>query len=154
MVEQHRFLSRSLEDCPFYAITRTSLLTTSAFKRTLAAAGLSEIRPAYLAVLWCLWEEEGVHMTELARSAKLEPSTMTGLLDRMERAGLVSRRADPGDRRALTIHLSKTGRDLQETCEKLVAETLDMLFEGIGDKELEVTLETLRRVMVNSQGGA
>ena len=152
MVEEHRFMSRSLEDCPFYVITRTSLLTTSAFKKAFAAAGLREVRPAYLAVLWCLWQEEGVHMTELARRAKLEPSTMTGLLDRMERDGLVFRRADPDDRRALTIHLTQTGRELQVTSERLVAQTLELLFDGIEDRELEGVLSVLRQVMKNTQG--
>ncbi len=154
MEEQRRFEKGAVQDCPFYIITRTSLLMTSAFKKAFAAAGMRKMRPAYLAVLWRLWEEQGVRMSDLARTAGLEPSTMTGLLDRMERDGLVFRRADPDDRRALKIYLTGTGADLQDTSERLVQETLDLLFEGIEDRDLDVTKDVLRRVMENNRGGA
>lgn len=126
---------------------------TSTFKKTFAAAGLGELRPSYLVVLWCLWEEEGVKMSELARCAGLEPSTMTGLLDRMERQGFVTREADPDDRRALRIHLTESGRSLRETAQRLVQETIDLLFEGIDDKEIDAINDVLYRVMANARGG-
>lgn len=41
--------------------------------------------------------------TALARRAGLHPATMTGVLDRLERAGWVARDRDPADRRAFTV---------------------------------------------------
>ncbi|WDS36390.1 MarR family transcriptional regulator [Pseudoxanthomonas sp.] len=48
-------------------------------------------------------------VTELARAAEVHPGAMTRLLDRLESRGLVVRQADPGDRRALHIHLTDAG---------------------------------------------
>jgi DNA-binding MarR family transcriptional regulator len=48
--------------------------------------------------------------TRLARTLMLSPAGMTGRLDRLEAAGLVERRASPGDRRSVTITLTDTGR--------------------------------------------
>ncbi len=146
-------LERALKQCPFYVVTRTSLVMTSTFKKTFGAAGLGNIRPSYLVVLWCLWEKEGQKMSELARSAGLEPSTMTGLLDRMERDGYVLRQADPDDRRALQIHLTETGRGLRNTVQRLIQETIDLLFEGIGDEEIDALNALLYRVMANARAG-
>jgi DNA-binding MarR family transcriptional regulator len=41
--------------------------------------------------------------SELARHAGLHPATMTGILDRLERAGWVARERDPADRRAVLV---------------------------------------------------
>ncbi len=147
-----RFAKLTLQDCPLYVVTRASLVMTAAFKNSFSAAGLGKIRPAYIVVLWCLWEKQGVKMNELARCAGLEPSTMTGLLDRMERDELVCRRADPDDRRALKIYLTEAGAAMQDTCERLIDETLVVLFDGIDDRELDVTTDVLQRVMENARG--
>jgi len=39
----------------------------------------------------------------VARRAGLHPATMTGILDRLERAGWIARERDPADRRAVTV---------------------------------------------------
>jgi len=128
-------------------------MITSAFKKSFAAAGMGNIRPAYLVVLRCLWEKEGVKMGELAKSAGLEPSTMTGLLDRMERDGYVYRKADPKDRRALEIYLTETGSSMRKPAGRLVESTMEMLYEGIDDAEIDATNDVLNRVMANAKGG-
>ena len=152
MGKKHRFLGRALRECPFYVITRTSLVMTSAFKKSFAAAGMAKIRPAYLVVLWCLWEKQGVKMSELAKAAGLEPSTMTGLLDRMERDGYVYRKADPDDRRALKIYLTETGATMREPAARLVEDTMEMLFEGIENQEIDTINDVLYKVMANAKG--
>ena len=74
-------------DCPYYLISRSMLAVTSLLKKGFANEGINTIKPAYLSVLLSLWNEDGLKGNELGRRAGLEPSTMTGLLDRMERDG-------------------------------------------------------------------
>ena len=76
------------EECPYYLITRVSLGATAAMKRGFIEAGIGFVRPAYLGSLMSLWREDGLKVIDLGRRAGLEPSTMTGLLDRMERITL------------------------------------------------------------------
>ena len=94
-------------DCPYYLISRATLAVTSHLKKGFANEGIGTIKPAYLGVLLSLWDEDGLKANELGKRAGLEPSTMTGLLDRMERDGLVKREPDPNDRRAHRIHLTQ-----------------------------------------------
>ncbi len=145
---------RSVEECPYYLVSRASLLMTSTLKKTFAAAGIKDVRPAYLVVLWCLWQEDERKMIELARCAGLEPSTMTGLLDRMERDGFVLRRPDPKDRRAMLICLTDKGSDARETAIRLLDETLSILFAGISEEEIDTTSEVLRRIITNARGSS
>jgi len=119
-------------------------------KKALARAKVKNIRPAYLGVLMSLWKEDGLKVVDLGKKAGLEPSTMTGLLDRMERDGLLRRAADPKDRRALRIYLTEKALDSQESVMKVVNKVLDKMFENISDEDIETTTNVLMKVLENS----
>lgn len=55
---------------------------------------------------------EGVTQQELAERLLVTKGNVTGVLDRLEAAGLIERRADPSDRRCNRIHLCRPGREL------------------------------------------
>jgi DNA-binding MarR family transcriptional regulator len=138
-------------DCPYYLISRTTLLGTAELKRGFASAGVEKVRPAYIGVLMSLWREDGLNMTELGRRAGLEPSTMTGLLDRMERDGLLYRSADPEDRRALRVNLTDDGVAIRELVLGVLERTITKIFSGISEKDLDHLRGILRRVLENSR---
>ncbi len=136
-------------DCPYYLISRSMLAVTSLLKKGFANEGINTIKPAYLGVLLSLWDEDGLKANELGKRAGLEPSTMTGLLDRMERDGLVKRKPDPNDRRAHRIHLTKEGVDAEVSATKVVSDTLEKVFSTISEKDIETTKNVLRTVLLN-----
>ncbi len=137
-------------DCPYYLISRVTLQVTSALKKGLSSAGVSQVKPAYLGVLMFLWQEDGVKVIDLARRAGLEPSTMTGLLDRMVRDGLLYRAADPNDRRAQRIYLTDDGHDVQKPVSEVVNRIISRVFEGVSIEDLIVTKDVLRKVLENA----
>ncbi len=137
------------EECPYYLITRVSLGATAAMRRGFIEAGIGFVRPAYLGSLMSLWREDGLKVIDLGRRAGLEPSTMTGLLDRMERDGLVERRPDPADRRVLKIFLTATGAGIRETVTGIVDSTLVGLLSGVDADEIDTLKDLLRKVLVN-----
>jgi DNA-binding MarR family transcriptional regulator len=138
-------------DCFYYLISRATLVATSVLKRELAAAGVPQVKPAYLGVLMSLWIEDGLAAAELGRRAGLEPSTMTGLLDRMERDGILSRCADPRDRRAQRIVLTEAGKRLQQPVLQVVEQTLANGSRGVSEEEISRTKDILRHFLVNMQ---
>jgi MarR family transcriptional regulator, organic hydroperoxide resistance regulator len=66
-------------------------------------------------LLSTLTEQEGLSQQELAERLYVTKGNVSGLLDRMVEAGLVERRALPGDRRSNALHLTAKGRALAET---------------------------------------
>jgi MarR family transcriptional regulator, organic hydroperoxide resistance regulator len=74
----------------------------------LAALGLSAGEVNLLA---CLAEAEPQTARALGEATGQRPSTLTGVLDRLERRALVERRPNPTDRRSTLIGLSAAGRD-------------------------------------------
>ncbi|UTZ43772.1 MarR family winged helix-turn-helix transcriptional regulator [Vibrio campbellii] len=63
----------------------------------------------------CLWEEEGVTQRDIAAKSKVEDSTTTRTLDKLEKLGLVERHPHPKCRRSFHIYLTEEGRSLKET---------------------------------------
>jgi DNA-binding MarR family transcriptional regulator len=143
-------IPEDLTDCPYYLITRASLVVTGYLRRMLAEAGAGQVRPAYLGVLMSLWREDGLKVVELGRRAGLEPSTMTGLVDRMERDGLLARRPDPDDRRAQRIHLTDEGRRVEGAVSQIVDRTLGSVLEGVDEDDMDRLKTALRRVLSNT----
>jgi MarR family transcriptional regulator, organic hydroperoxide resistance regulator len=80
-------------------------------------------------VLTTLTEREGISQQELAQRLYVTKGNISGLLDRLERLGLVERRATPGDRRQYAIALTETGRAKAKAA---IAIQLDIIGRSIG----------------------
>jgi DNA-binding MarR family transcriptional regulator len=143
----------SVKECPYYLISRVGLVVTSALKKGFANAGVEQVKPAYLCVLMSLWQEDGLKVVELSKRVGLEPSTMTGLLDRMERDDLVTRTPDSNDRRVLRIYLTQTGRQVRDPILKVVDRVLAEVFAGISEDDISHTKNLLRHVLANANEG-
>jgi DNA-binding MarR family transcriptional regulator len=121
-------------------------------KARLKEAGAEQIKPAYLGLLWCLWIQDGVKTNVLGKCAGLEPSSMTGVLDRMERDGLVTREADPEDRRVQRVFLTNEGGKVKEAVVWVMDETTEIMFAGFTRRGIAQTKGFLRRMLLNLQG--
>ena len=83
----------------------------------------------------------------LARRAGLHPATMTGILDRLQRGGWITRERDPdgADRRAVTVRaLRDRNAELFELYTGMNA-SMDDIFAGYDDAQLELLADFLRR---------
>jgi DNA-binding MarR family transcriptional regulator len=88
-------------------------------------------------------------VTDLARAAELNPGAMTRLLDRLAAKGLVERVADPGDRRALHIHLTEAGFAIWRDIDQCGQRVHDRAFGDMGEKDRKQLLQLLERVRDN-----
>ncbi|MFI5846020.1 MarR family transcriptional regulator [Catenuloplanes sp. NPDC051500] len=85
--------------------------------------------------------------TALARRAGLHPATVTGVLDRLERAGWIARERDPADRRAVRVRaLPERGREVIGLYAGMGA-ALDDIFAGYDDAQLAVLADFLGKAV-------
>jgi DNA-binding MarR family transcriptional regulator len=110
-------------------LVQLSFLVQTVLGRIAAGYDLSIIQTRLLGIL----RDRQLGMLELARILNLEKSSITGLVDRAERRGLVQRAASPDDGRAVRVTLSAHGLELAQTFAAEVAQQLDDLVEGLGD---------------------
>ncbi|MEZ8142388.1 MarR family transcriptional regulator [Enterovibrio norvegicus FF-33] len=97
--------------------------------------------------LMCLWEEEGVTQRQIAKKAKVESSTTTRTLDKLEKLGLVERRADPESRRNYRIYLTDKGRDLQAVISPLPLAVNQAMLADLSPNETEQLVSLLRKIV-------
>jgi DNA-binding MarR family transcriptional regulator len=101
-----------LEDCISFLIGKAAQQITRRARDALAPHGVTPVQYAFLKVLW---EQDGQSGAELGSRLVFDSATMTGIIDRLEAAGLVERRSDPGgDRRVNRVFLTRRARDLQK----------------------------------------
>lgn len=105
-------------------------LVTQAYTPMLNQLGITY--PQYL-VMMVLWERDEQPVNDIAHRLLLETNTVTPLLQRMERQGLVSRRQDQNDKRKQIVTLTEKGRAMEQ-------QALDIVPEGMLNRMSECPL--------------
>jgi len=76
-------------------------------------AGFADVTPTTCQVLWPLFEEDGLPISEVGHRAGMAKSSMTTIVRGLERSGLVRLEADPADHRVKRLWLTPRARDLE-----------------------------------------
>lgn len=97
--------------------------------------------------MMCLWEEEGITQRDIAVKSKVENSTTTRTLDKLEKLGLVERQADPDSRRSFRIYLTEKGRAMEKDLLVLPAQVNRELLSSL-DTDEQVDMIRLLQKMV------
>jgi DNA-binding MarR family transcriptional regulator len=106
---------------------------------------VTELTPAQYSVLTLLWKEDGRQLNELAAACCCSPSTITGVVDTLEKKGLATRELNPNDRRSLLVRLTERGEELKDTAPAL-GRILNGCCPGIESDELRQLSELLRKL--------
>jgi DNA-binding MarR family transcriptional regulator len=100
-------------------------------------------------VLSELWESEGITHSELAERLQVRPATVTSVLKRMERTGLLERRRDTADERVSRVYLTDAGREIRESVERVWQGLEEETFMGFSAEELGSLRGYLERIGEN-----
>lgn len=96
-----------------FSLYATSMAVNRTYKPLLDRLGITY--PQYL-VLLALWEQDARTVGAIAARLRLESSTVTPLVKRLEAGGLVTRTRKPEDERQVQVRLTKRGAAMQEEC--------------------------------------
>jgi len=129
-------------------------LTMGAYHPYLDPLGITY--PQYL-VLLVLWEQDKQPVCDIAKKMMLDTNTVTPLLQRMEKAGLVTRTRGNEDSRQRIVSLTKKGLEMQEEARHIPECLSDKIIEITGEEEefvsmiptLDKLIEGLKRTTNN-----
>jgi DNA-binding MarR family transcriptional regulator len=126
---------------------------TQTIEHALNEAGLPPL--AWYDVLWSLYRAPGKRLRagELAASVvTITRSGLTRLVDRMEEAGVLERRASTNDRRVVEITITAEGRSLLRRMWPVYARELERHWvRALGEREAEVVADALDRVRADAR---
>lgn len=120
----------------------------------IAAAFSDEVRPhgatlQMWRVLAALRDRDGRRMGDLSETTSIEVSTLTRLVDSMEKKGLVVRRRAAEDARAILLHVTPDGRRLTRRIVPIAKRYERVALAGFKPNEAESLKAALRRLYAN-----
>ncbi|HBV97609.1 MAG TPA: MarR family transcriptional regulator [Desulfotomaculum sp.] len=103
---------------------------------------------AQWSALKTLWNVDGLTISEMGEKLFIKNSTMTALIDRMERDGLVRRERDPLDRRSVRVFLSEKGACLKDSVPDLEVYFRKTVSSVLSEEEISTLILLLDKMSV------
>tara|TARA_B100000508_G_C11436268_1_gene266196 strand:+ start:624 stop:1076 length:453 start_codon:yes stop_codon:yes gene_type:complete len=123
-------------------------LSTKRFVQNSHMHGL-EISLDQWLVLGPVWKNDGISQKDIAEYCGKDKTSITKIIDTLEKKNLVVRVTDQLDHRVKRVVLSQKGRELFLSALPVMAQTRDELRSGISDKEIEALKTILNKIYKN-----
>ena len=94
------------------------------------------ITPPQFSLLAFLWKQDGLSQAEISEKSHIDRATMVGLIDRLEKEGLVRRLKDISDRRTWRIRLTEKGRSLEGELCSIADEVTGIFTINLSEREI------------------
>jgi len=132
-------------------VSQLHQLSGRVFAKVLKRHGLSEINPAQGRILYALWKEDGLSQVDLAKRTKLDKSSLTLMLDRLEKQGQLRRESSPLDSRIRIVRLSQENKALHAAYKAASEEMSGFFYRGFTAGEIAAFEDCLRRIISNME---
>ncbi|MGP3915134.1 MarR family winged helix-turn-helix transcriptional regulator [Nonomuraea sp. 10N515B] len=129
------------------ALVRSTFLVNAVYADSAREYGLTQQQGQLLCVLMA----QPYGMSELGAMLGLAKSSLTGMVDRSERNGLVQRQPDPQDSRAVRVALTKQGAKLADAFYTETCRRIDELTSGFAPAERDTLAALLSRVVTDNK---
>lgn len=110
-----------------------------------------DVTPIQYSVLKCLSTEDGQTPTQLAQSLRLDASSVTGLLARLEKKDLVSRVYSKEDRRNVHVHLLPAGTALLGPIDETIEDANREISSGFTEEDYALFKSQLLKIEYNAR---
>lgn len=133
-----------LNYCINYLLSVSQHKVFQYFSQQLAVYNLT---PAQYGVLNCLWYHGQLTPKQIGELLVLEASSISGILDRMQKGGLIERNIDPDNRRAILVSETSKAHDMKEGVLNIVAEMNKKFLAPLSEEDRTVFMNSLRTII-------
>ena len=130
-----------LTQCIIYLLTTAQ---HSVFQYLNGKLSEYDVTPSQYGVLSCLWQREFATPKQISEILCLETSTISGVLDRMQKKGLIDRVINRDDRREVRVVPTEKGKALQEPISKIIDEVNEEVLKCFTEEEVALLKNQLR----------
>lgn len=136
-----------------FLISQIKQVQGRVFEKMLLDAGIDEFNGAQGRILYVLWQKDDLPIIELSKQTGLAKTTLTSMLDRMERNGHIQRINDKTDRRQIRIVLTEKAKGLCDKYTQVSDEMTKLFYEGFSQEEIISFEDKLNRILNNLTEG-
>jgi len=135
-----------IEDCIFFQLAKASQAGTRFWTNHVSNLNITS---AQAMVLNFLGQEDGVTSRDIGSRTMLDSATLTGILDRLESAGLIQRKQHPEDRRAICICLTDSGRKITKKLYRMAIHANKAFMTDLNQEEQQTLRGLLGKIRRN-----
>lgn len=132
-----------------FLIAKIHQLTGRIFNRLLRDHGITELNTAQGRIMFVLWRNDGLPISDLAEKTGLGKSTLTSMLDRLESRGFLRRVPCKEDRRSIRIFRTEKDRSLEEDHVRVSRHMTRLFYDGFSEEEIDRLEKNLERILEN-----
>lgn len=111
--------------------------------------GLDGIGTSHGDIIYALLQKHRLTMADISARINKDKSTVTALVDKLVRLGLVTKERDQEDTRFVYVTLTEKGRELETVFEAISADMLEQFYRNISEQEQEALLSILMKINNN-----
>ncbi|HEX9023454.1 MAG TPA: MarR family transcriptional regulator [Geobacteraceae bacterium] len=105
-----------------------------------------DLTPQQFGILAFLWIEDGLSQAELSSRSQIDRTTMGGIVDRLEKEGLVERSNHPDDRRAYQVFLTPKGKSLEDELSRVANGVIAKVIAPLSTAEHATLVRLLEKI--------
>ena len=132
-----------------FLITKIKQLGDRIFEKVLTAKNIDAFNGAQGRILYVLWKEDGIPIKTLSDRCGLAITSLTTMLERMEKQKLISRVQSPSDKRKTLLYLTDKARDLKNDYDNVSSRMSEIYYRGFSEEEIVQFENYLQRVLDN-----
>ncbi|MEK4439626.1 MULTISPECIES: MarR family winged helix-turn-helix transcriptional regulator [Niallia] len=133
-----------LNNCMNFLLSVSQNKVFKYFSKLLEEYGVT---PAQYGVLNCLWKEGQLSPKQIGEMVYLEAPTVSGILDKMQKAGLIERSVDPNNRRNVLVTVTSKSNSIKENIESATINLNTMVLQNLSDDEQNVLKKALETII-------
>ena len=119
------------------------------WNKILRENNMADLEGARGRIIFALWGKDGVPIKTLCEKTSLDKSTLTGIIDRLERDGYIERKPSQTDKRSTLICLTGKEQEFAKHVQKVSNQMNKIFYKGFSDEEIMQFDSMLERILVN-----
>ena len=132
-----------------FLVTKIKQLGDRIFARILSEKSIDAFNGAQGRILYVLWQEDGVPIKVMSEKSGLAVTSLTTMLDLMEKSNLIFRKQDETDRRKTLLFLTEKAKSLKAGYDSVSEKMESIYYRGFTDEEILQFEGYLDRVRIN-----
>ena len=131
-----------------YLISQIHQLTGRIFSKKLKDYQI-DINHAQGRIIFALWKTDQIPINDLSKETALSKSSLTTMLERLEKSGHISRKHSETDKRITIVCLTSKSSSLRSDYQKISADMIDLFYKDFTDDEISQFELSLKKILKN-----
>ena len=130
-------------------LSQVHQVCTRVWNKILRENNMADLEGARGRIIFALWGNDGVPIKTLCEKTSLDKSTLTGIIDRLERDGYIERKPSETDKRSTLISLTGKEQEFAKKIQKVSNQMNEIFYKGFTDEEILQFDSMLARILEN-----